>query len=102
MGAEYSCDFIADPELKMSDTEIGLAAEEKYEEAAYENGHGGYSGTFAEHIGEGVRIHREKQFENAHEAWNYISESLDDDKWAAPHAVPVVGKGWAIGGYCSS
>lgn len=102
MGAEFDSGFINDPELKLTNKELNAEAEGVFEESAYNNGHGGYTGTLAEHTGHGVQIHRGKVFDTNEEAYEYISEHLDDDKWDAPHAVPVKGKGWCIAGWCSS
>jgi hypothetical protein len=102
MGANFDYNIIPDPDLKMTDKEIGVAAEGIFEQSAYENGHGGYSGSLAEKTGEGVTIHRDIQFNDEHEASRYVSDTLDNDKWGAADAVAIIGKGWFVGGFCSS
>lgn len=99
MGACFDSDFIKDPELKMTDKELVMKARDIFEESAYMNGHGGYSGTLAEK--NSIHIHRHKVCKNPAEAWDYMDE-LDSDKWGPADCVPVKGEGWAIGGYCSS
>jgi len=58
MGANFDCNIIKDEELKMSNEEIEKAAGDIFDDSAYQNGHGGYSGTLAEKIGEGVKIQK--------------------------------------------
>jgi len=101
MGANFDTNFIIDPKLKMTDEDLEAAAETIFEDSAYHNGHGGYTGSLAEKTGGGVSIHRDIQFMNADKARRYVEENLDDDKWDQPHVVPVIGKGWFIGGWCS-
>ena len=101
MGACFDSDFIKDVELKLTDAELRREAEEVFEHSAYMNGHGGYSGTLAEKIGNGITIHRSKVCKTKDEAWDVMDE-LDNDKWGPADVVPVEGEGWVIGGYCSS
>lgn len=102
MGANFDYDILSDPELKMTDEEIGKDAERAFEHSAYNHGHGGYTGTLAEKIGEGVTIYRDVQFSSEDEARRYVDETLDNDKWGAADAVAIVGVGWFVGGWCSS
>jgi hypothetical protein len=102
MGANFDSDFIEDPELKLTDAELVAEAEEVFDHAAYMYGHAGYSGTFAEKTGEGATIHRDKEFNDNSEAYKYVQEVLDNDKWGPADVVPIKGKGWFIGGWCSS
>jgi len=101
MGAEFDSAFIKDTDLKLTDTELRKQAEGVFEHSAYMNGHGGYSGSLAEKSGRGITIHRSRVCETMDEAWEVMDE-LDNDKWGPAECVPVTGKGWAIGGYCSS
>ena len=98
MGANFDSDFIKDPELKLTNAEIRKKAMSIFEESAYMNGHGGYSGTLAEK--NSVTI-RSKVCKTMDEAWAYMKE-LDSDKYGPADVVAVEGKGWAIGGLCSS
>ena len=102
MGAEFDSGFINDPELKLTDKEIEVKAEEVFQESAYQNGHGGYTGSLAEKTDGGVSIHRDIEFNGTEEAYRHVQNNLEDDKWDQPHAVPVKGLGWFVGGWCSS
>ena len=102
MSASFDSDFIEDPELKMSDAQIGAKANELFEKVAWDHGHAGYSGTFAEKTDKGIAIYRGIVFETADEAYNYVQDVLDNDKWGPADVIPVEGKGWFIGGWCSS
>lgn len=98
MGANFDTDFIKDPELKLTDAEVVAKARAIFEESAYMNGHGGYTGTLAEKSS--ITLRR-KVCETLDEAWEYL-ENLDSDKYGDADCVAVKGLGWAIGGYCSS
>ena len=100
MGACFDQDFVKDPEFKLSKTELDKEANALYEQAAYNYGHAGYTGTLAEHTGQGVVV-RSEEFDDANTAWDWIQEN-HDDKWDTPWAVKVKGQGWAIGCWCSS
>lgn len=102
MGAEYNEAIIKDPELKMADKEIKTAAEAIFNQAAYDHGHAGYSGSFAEKLGAGVDIHRDKEFDHETAARQYVDDKLDSDKWGPADVVPIKGVGWYVGGWCSS
>ena len=100
MGANFDSDLITDKELKMTNVEIGRAALGVFEQSAYMNGHGGYSGSLAEKSE--IEIHRGKVFDNLNDAYDFVSDVLDSDKWGPADVVPIKDKGWFIGGYCSS
>lgn len=100
MGACFDADFVKDPELEMTERKLNIEANKLYEQRAYEHGHGGYTGTLAEHTGQGV-IKRTRVFETENDAYEYIQEN-HEDKWDTPVAYPVKGKGWVIGSWCSS
>jgi len=99
MGAEYCSTIITDPELKMTNTEIEEAAQGVIEQAEYDYGHSGYSGSFAEKGG--VTIHRDEVFIFETLADTFI-EKMDSDKWGPADVVPVAGVGWYMAGWCSS
>jgi hypothetical protein len=101
MGACFDSALIADPEFKLTEKELDAKANDIYEQSAYEHGHGGYSGTLAEHTGQGVILNKDKVFDDKEDAWSWIDDN-HDDKWDTPMAVPVRGVGWAIGCWCSS
>jgi hypothetical protein len=101
MGAIFDSGFISDPELKMNEERLYRESNSIYEEIAYNYGHGGYTGTLAEHTGQGVIVNTKRIFESKEKAWDWIEEN-HDDKWQTPMAVPVKGEGWVIGGWCSS
>ena len=99
MGAEYCQTTIEDPELKMTDTEIETAAQEIFEQAAYDYGHSGYSGSFAEK--DEVNIIRDEVFMDIEAADKFI-DKMDSDKWGPADVVPVAGVGWYMAGWCSA
>ncbi|KKK54493.1 hypothetical protein LCGC14_3084150 [marine sediment metagenome] len=101
MGADFNYEIITDPELKMSNKEIETDAEHIFEQAAYNYGHTGYTGTLAEKTDEGVTIHREQVFNDEDTAEEYIKDRLDSDKWGPADVVPIKDTGWFIGGWCS-
>jgi|PlaIllAssembly_1097288.scaffolds.fasta_scaffold00012_23 hypothetical protein len=69
------------------------------EQAAYEHGHGGYSGTFAEKLGHGV-VFRPGLYPTRENARHLLQR--DASKWGAALAVRVRGYGgWMVGGWCS-
>jgi len=100
MGAEFDSNFIEDPELKMTDAELDKLFAGIIEEAEYQHGHAGYSGTFAEKMG--AEIHRDKVFADKELAEKFVMDVLDSDKWGPADIVPIAGQGWYIGGFCSS
>jgi hypothetical protein len=102
MGANFDYQVLKDQKLELTDEEIEKHAEELFEHSAYLYGHAGYSGTLAEKTGEGVTIHRDKTFETDEEASKYVLDTLDNDKWGPADVVPIEGRGWFIGGWCSS
>lgn len=88
------------------------------ESRAYDHGHGGYSGTFAESRGH-MQIHESKVFDSHDEAHAYLEgyPKKDEDghwvikgvcqKWEPGIAVPFRNKDckttlWLIGAICSS
>ena len=101
MGANFDYNLIKDAKLEMLDEEIKNKAQLFFESAAYDYGHAGYTGTFAEKLEKGVIIHRDKVFENEQEAMKYVDEVLDSDKWGPADVVPIKDTGWFIGGWCS-
>lgn len=102
MGAEFDYYVIPDPGLKMSDKEIGDAATAAFEEVAYMQGHGGYTGTLAEKIGVSVAIHRGNSCDGEEEARTFVQDTLDHCKWGPADVVAIKGVGWFVGGWCSS
>jgi hypothetical protein len=86
----------------MTNKEIEVDAEIAFEQSAYNNGHGGYTGSLAEKTGEGVVIHRDIQFNNELEASTHVQDVIDSEKWGHADAVAIVGRGWLVGGWCSS
>jgi hypothetical protein len=99
MGAEYCSTMINDPELKMTDKEIEEAAQGVIEQAEYDFGHSGYSGSFAEK--ESVTILRDEVFMDEAAADKFIDD-MDNDKWGPADVVPVAGVGWYMAGWCSA
>ena len=99
MGAEWNIATITDNDLALTDAEIITEAHRIFEDAAYENGHGGYSGSFAEK--DSVKIHRSNVFEDISFAEKWISD-LNTSKWDQADIVPVLGEGWLMAGWCSS
>jgi hypothetical protein len=99
MGAEYCNIMINDPELKMTDKEIKVFAQGVIEQAEYDHGHSGYSGSFAEK--EGVTILRDEVFMDEAAADKFLDD-LDTNKWEYADAVPVAGVGWYMAGWCSA
>ncbi len=98
MGADFHSDFIKDPELKMTNAQLATAAFDVFDQSAHEFGHGGHTGTLAEKSGITIRS---KVCKTTNEALAYIEE-LESDKWENADVVAVEGKGWVIGGWCSS
>ena len=101
MGASFDSDLIKDKELKLSDKEIEVEADRLFEQAAYNYGHAGYTGTLAEKIDKGVETHRDKPCEDVESAREFIMDKLDNDKWGQADVIPVKGIGWVVGGWCS-
>jgi hypothetical protein len=86
--------------------EVTKAFDEARDQAAWENGHGGYSGTIAELHGSITWVDRSLKSDD--EAIDYLDEH--HRKWDGPMAVsfmysPGKGKrrlkGWVVGGLCS-
>jgi len=100
MGAEFDCQLIEDPELKMTKAEVNKKCQEVFEQAAYNYGHSGYTGTLAEKSGMSVNI-LDETFDTEQEAEKYICDTLDNDKWGPADVVKVKGQGWLVGGWCS-
>lgn len=70
------------------------------EDARYEDGHGGYTGTIAEMSG--VKTWKDLRLDSRDEAEDYIDEN--HDKWDDAMAVSYVVDGavhWIVGGWCS-
>ncbi|RLI63947.1 MAG: hypothetical protein DRO67_04900 [Candidatus Asgardarchaeum californiense] len=84
----------------MTNADIKRAARGVFEHSAYMNGHGGYSGSLAEKSE--AKIHRSKVFDDTQSAYDFVQDELDSNKWGPADVVPVKGKGWFIGGNCSS
>ncbi len=97
MGSEYSVAIIKDVELEMTNKEIEAAAESIFEQAAFDHGHSGYSGSFAEK--DSVSIDRSKVYDTENEA---DKRCEDNDKWGPADVVPLKGVGWYMAGSCSS
>ena len=79
--------------------ELKAEAEKIFEQSAYDFGHSGYTGSFAEK--DEITIHRDKVFDDAEAAQKFIDD-LDSDKWGPADVVPVQGIGWLMAGWCSS
>jgi hypothetical protein len=99
MGAEYCAATIIDIELEMTNEQIKAAAQGVIEQAEYDFGHSGYSGSFAEK--DSVVIYRDKVFDDEEAAERFI-DGMDNSKWGPADVVPIKGVGWYMGGYCSS
>ena len=99
MGADYDSRRIKDKEHKMTECAIHTLIVETCEESAYQNGHGGYSGTFAEKDGNDVDF-LQKEFDSVEEADTHIDETAD--KWGSVMVAKVKDYGWVIGAVCSS
>jgi hypothetical protein len=99
MGAEYCYEIINDKQLVMTDTEILDAAKGITEQALYDHGHSGYSGTFAEK--DSYKIHRVPVCLDEGSAEAAVEE-LDTSKWDHADIVPIEGIGWYMGGWCSA
>ncbi len=70
------------------------------EEARYNNGNSGYTGTIAEMSSIGSFV--DKEYDSAFEAEDYIVDN--HDKWDQAMAVSYLRKGqkcWLVGGWCS-
>ena len=72
------------------------------EQRAYDHGHGGYSGTFAEARG-ALTTHDSRVFASYAEASDYLDETCE--KWSAGIAVPYTNEEgqqrWVVGAICS-
>ncbi len=99
MGAEYCQTIIEDAELKMTDKELEDAAQGVFDQAAYDYGHAGYSGSFAEK--DSITIHRDRVFDDEEAADRFI-DKMDSDKWGPADVVPIKGRGWYMAGWCSA
>ncbi len=109
MGAQYDETTVSND---ITREQLPVAFEVIVEERAYECGHGGYTGTFAEC--EGLLIH-DKTFPSTKDARAYIDGEWDEtaqefteaacQKWGPAIAVKVDSAdftGWYIGACCSS
>jgi len=95
MGAYYEeARLTAESEKELKDKYQNLVAHEQYM-----NGHGGYSGTFAEKPQ--LRIIR-GMYNPTTEDEAYEHCSNENDKWGPAFAYYVGDYRWYIGGWCSS
>jgi hypothetical protein len=95
MGAEFQMEICERDDVK-------VFGEEVMEQARYDHGHGGYSGTFAEC--HGVTI-TGKEFASLTDAQEYLEENCE--KWENILAVKLIDPAhpeakWMIGAWCSS
>jgi len=97
MGGEYNTTVINDTELKMTNAEIENKAQKIIDQAAYDYGHAGYSGSFAEKLS--VKIDRSIVYDNEDDA---DKRCEDNGKWEPADVVPIKGIGWYMAGWCSS
>jgi ABC-type Fe3+-citrate transport system substrate-binding protein len=97
MGANVDTVIIADVPRK----KIKKLFENAAEEARYENGHGGYTGTIAEISTIGKFV--DQELSGVLLAEEYITEN--HDKWSQAMAVSYLTKDglkrWLVGGWCS-
>ena len=94
MGGEYQCESLPD----MSAEELQAKYRDMVNECLYNDGHGGYSGTFAEKPDLDVLS---DTFDTEDDAREFC---IDNDKWGPSWAVRVEQPEphWYIGGWCSS
>ena len=88
---------------KHSKKEIEKLFKKDIDEALYDNGHSGYTGTIAEH--EGQKIEWLKKIVATEERAEESIKDEQESKWDLPVGVfydSVEGKGCVVGGWCSS
>ncbi len=82
-------------------TDLKRVYHDEVETACHENGHGGYSGTFAESPGLTIRA---ETFHNGDAAYEFLEENTR--KWENAWAVRFTGEDnalyWLVGGWFSS
>lgn len=94
MGAEFCCETITAKTAK----QVKTKHDELVKQAQYDNGHSGYSGSFAESPGVTVS---DQEFDDIEAAEEYIDETAK--KWENSIAVRIKGTDtWVIGGVFSS
>lgn len=94
MGAEFN--FAV---LKASDDNAAIVeANALIDQAKYEHGHGGYSGSFAECVG--VQFGPPHLFGSEDMAYGWLDEHAE--KWGPLLIVRVVGDKYCVGANCSS
>lgn len=99
MGAQSDGFFIKDENHELPKQEIISKISDYIDDAKYEHGHGGYTGTMAEKNSGDVSF-IDKEFTDASEAYDHIDEHAD--KWGSIEVIKIVDKGWVVGAVCSS
>ena len=98
MGAQFDGTVIRNAK---NETEAIQMCHQAIKDSAWENGHGGYSGTLAE--AHGATIDRSKTFDNTDDAWEYLEEVAE--KWGPAVGVKVTLENetvYVFGALCSS
>ncbi len=109
MGAQDFCAFAQGSSLE-------AAFRAAHQQATYEHGHGGYSGTLAEKTGAVAVEHRPQTLESAQARADELLSADDErisDKWGPAGAIPVCAPadddkpdapiiGWLLFGWASS
>lgn len=90
MGSEYQQVFTDTPAEKLEEWFRGVR-----DQALYDYGHAGYTGSFAEASGIERSI---KSFDSKEDAGKWLQENAE--KWGPALAVKVPG-GWLVGAWCS-
>ncbi len=99
MGAEFYTSELKDKVKVYKGRDLRAWFLKERESCAFDWGHAGYTGTFAETPGIDAKM---SSFESWDEAFDWIEEHTK--KWENALAVRVKGKdpGWAVGAWCSS
>ena len=103
MGAQFNFTVVSDDHTDgkpMNTTQLNEWFDEVVEDARYDHGHAGYTGTWAEAQGLSVRS---EIFDSVEAASNWLESHAE--KWGPALAVRVVAgplKAWAVGAWCSS
>ena len=92
MGAEYQEITL----LPMSPRDVATEWTKIHDQALYDHGHAGYSGTFAEVSG--VDVRSQLSFPDNESAATYVQDH--HEKWEDAIAVRIP-TGWYIGAWCS-
>ena len=104
MGAEYdSMRMKAVADTKESRAALNEAFNDYVKQSQYEHGHGGYTGTFAEHSS--FRFETITLKNPSSDELFVFCEGSQGSKWNPPVAIFITSEqftGWYIGGWCSS